>query len=77
MTDTKYLIRMYTPKRNETLKTRMYEGNAQGALAIMSAWILDAQTIANNIEDTVCVRVNGGCENFLSACSYVEPEVRQ
>ena len=77
MTDTKYLIRMYAPKRNETLKTRMYEGNAQGALAIMSAWILDAQTIANNIEDTVCVRVNGGCENFLSACSYVEPEVKQ
>ena len=77
MTDVKYRIMMYAPKRNETIRARMYEGNAQGALEIMSAWILDAQTIANNIDDTVCVRVNGGCENFLSACSYVEPEEKQ
>ena len=77
MTNVKYRIMMYAPGRNETLRARMYEGNAQGALEIMSAWILDAQTIANNIEDTVCVRVNGGCENFLSACSYVDPQEKQ
>ena len=78
MTDAKYRISMYALKGDVLLKERMYEGNAQGALAIMSAWIQDAQTVANIIGDIVCVRARGeGKSGLLSAYNYVDPEVKQ
>ena len=78
MTDAKYRITMYALKGDVLLKERTYEGNAQCALAIMGAWIQDAQTVANIIEDTVCVRASGeGKGALLSAYHYVDPEVKQ
>ena len=78
MTDTEYRITMYALKGDVLLKKRIYEGNAQCALAIMGAWIQDAQTVANIIKDTVCVRASGeGKDGLLSAYHYVDPEVKQ
>ena len=79
MTDAKYRIEMYAlDKRETSFKEQIYEGNAQGALAIMSAWIQDAQTVANIIGDIVCVRACGeGNGDLLSAYNYVDPEVKQ
>ena len=78
MTNAEYRITMYALKRDVLLKERMYEGNAQCALAIMGAWEQDAQTIANIIGDTVCVRASGeGKGILLSAYNYVDPEVKQ
>ena len=78
MTNAEYRITMYALKRDVLLKERTYEGNAQCALAIMGAWEQDAQTIANIIGDTVCVRASGeGKGILLSAYNYVDPEVKQ
>ena len=80
MTEAKYRIAMHTlvDKGDVLLKERTYEGNAQCALAIMGAWIQDAQTIANIIGDTVCVRASGeGKGNLLSAYHYVDPQEKQ
>ena len=73
MTNVEYRIRMYTPERNETLRARMYKGNAQGALAIMSAWILDAQTIANVLDCTMYVVLEGTSNIIMSASAYIDP----
>ena len=79
MTDAKYRISMYALKGDLLLKERMYEGNAQCALAIMGAWIQDAQTIANIIGDIVCVRASGEEDkgDLLSAYHYVDPQEKQ
>ena len=78
MTNAEYRITMYALKRDVLLKERTYEGNAQDALAIMSAWEQDAQTVANIIGDTLCVRASGeGKGILLSAYHYVDPEVKQ
>lgn len=77
MTNAEYRIRMYALKGDVPLKERTYEGNAQGALAIIGAWEQDAQTIANIIEDIVCVRASGRGKDILSAYYYVDPEVKQ
>ena len=80
MTEAKYRIAMHTlvDKGDISFKEQTYEGNAQGALAIMSAWIQDAQTIANIIGDIVCVYAKGEDKgDLLTAYSYVEPEVKQ
>ena len=78
MTNAEYRISMYALKGDVLLKERMYEGNAQCALAIMGAWMQDAQTIANIIGDIVCVRACGeGNGDLLTAYSYVDPEVKQ
>ena len=81
MTDSEYRIEMHAlDKRDTSFKEQIYEGSVQGALAIMSAWIHDAQTIANIIGETVCVYATSKGkekEDMLSAYSYVDPEVKQ
>ena len=81
MTDSEYRIEMHALDKGDTsFKEQMYEGSIQGALAIMSVWIQDAQTIANIIGKTVCVYAKSEgkkTEYLLTAYSYVDPEVKQ
>ena len=80
MTNAEYRITMYALKRDVLLKERTYEGNAQCALAIMGAWIQDAQTIANIIGDVVCVNMTDRDKHNPGSCNligYFDPQEKQ
>ena len=73
MTDAEYRITMYALKGDVLLKERTYEGNAQCALAIMGAWIQDAQTVANVLDCTMYVVLEGTGNVIVSASAYIDP----
>ena len=74
MTDAKYRIYMRRIGENEILKEEEYDnGGVQGALATMSAWVQDAQTVANVLNRTIYVVLEGTGEVIVSASAYVDP----
>ena len=80
MTEAKYGIRMKVLGATENLKERTYEGSAQSAFVIMSAWMQDAQILANIIGDVVCVNMTDRDKHNPGSCNligYFDPEVKQ
>ena len=74
MTDAKYRIYMRRIGENEILKEEEYDnGSVLDALATMSAWVQDAQTVANVLDCTMYVALNGMREVIVSASTYVDP----
>ena len=74
MTDAKYRIYMRRIGYNEILKEEEYEnGGAQDALATMSAWVQDAQTVANVLDCPIYVELEGIRKIVVSASIYVDP----
>ena len=74
MTDAKYRIYMRRIGENEILKEEEYDnGGVQDALATMSAWVQDAQTVANVLNRTMYVALEGTGEVIVSASAYVDP----
>ena len=74
MTDAKYRIYMRRIGENEVLKEEEYDnGGALDALATMSAWVQDAQTVANVLNCTMYVALEGTGEVIVSASAYVDP----
>ena len=74
MTDAKYRIYMRRLGENEILKEKEYEnGGAQDALATMSAWVQDAQTVANVLDCPIYVELEGIRKIVVSASIYVDP----
>ena len=74
MTDAKYRIYMRRVGENEVLKEKEYDnGGVQDALATMSAWIQDAQTVANVLNRTIYVVLEGTGEVIVSASTYIDP----
>ena len=74
MTDAKYRIYMRRIGENEILKEEEYDnGGVQDALATMSAWVQDAQTVANVLNRTIYVALEGTGEVIVSASAYVDP----
>ena len=74
MTDAKYRIYMRRIGENEILKEKEYDnGGVQDALAIMSAWVQDAQTVANVLNRTIYVALEGTGEVIVSASAYIDP----
>ena len=80
MTEAKYRITMKVLGSVENLKERTYEGSAQGAFVIMSAWMQDAQIVANIIRDVVYVNMTDKDEHNPRGCDligYVDPCEKQ
>ena len=74
MTDAKYRIYMRRIGENEILKEEEYDnGGVQDALATMSAWVQDAQTVANVLNCTMYVALEGTGEVIMSASAYIDP----
>ena len=74
MTDAKYRIYMRRIGENEILKEKEYNnGGVQDALATMSAWVQDAQTVANVLNRTINVALEGTGNVIVSASAYVDP----
>ena len=74
MTDAKYRIYMRRIGENEILKEEEYNnGGVLDALATMSAWVQDAQTVANVLNRTINVALEGTGEVIVSASAYVDP----
>ena len=74
MTDAKYRIYMRRIGYNEILKEEEYEnGGAQDALATMSAWVQDAQTVANVLNCTMYVALEGTGKIIVTASAYIDP----
>ena len=74
MTDAKYRIYMRRIGENEILKEEEYnKGGVQDALATMSAWVQDAQTVANVLNCTINVVLEGTGEVIVSASAYIDP----
>ena len=74
MTDAKYRIYMRRIGENEILKEEEYDnGSVLDALATMSAWVQDAQTVANVLDCTMYVALEGTGEVIVSASAYVDP----
>ena len=74
MTDAKYRIYMRRIGENEILKEEEYDnGGVLDALAIMSAWVQDAQTVANVLNRTIYVALEGTGNVIVSASTYIDP----
>ena len=74
MTDAKYRIYMRRIGENEVLKEEEYDnGSVLDALATMSAWVQDAQTVANVLDCSIYVELNGMREIIVSASTYIDP----
>ena len=74
MTDAKYRIYMRRIGENEILKEEEYDnGGVQDALATMSAWIQDAQTVANVLDCSIYVELKSMREIIVSAATYIDP----
>lgn len=74
MTDAKYRIYMRRIGENEILKEEEYDnGGVQDALATMSAWVQDAQTVANVLNCTMYVALEGTGAIIVSASAYIDP----
>ena len=74
MTDAKYRIYMRRIGENEVLKEEEYDnGGVQDALATMSAWVQDAQTVANVLNCTMYVALEGTGKIIVTASAYVDP----
>lgn len=74
MTDAKYRIYMRRIGENEILKEEEYNnGSVLDALATMSAWVQDAQTVANVLNCTMYVALEGTGEIIVSASTYIDP----
>ena len=74
MTDAKYRMYMRRIGENEILKEEEYDnGGVQDALATMSAWVQDAQTVANVLNRTIYVVLEGTGEVIVSASTYIDP----
>ena len=74
MTDAKYRIYMRRIGENEILKEKEYNnGGVQDALATMSAWVQDAQTVANVLDCTIYVVLEGTGNIIVSASAYIDP----
>ena len=74
MTDAKYRIYMRRIGKDENLKEEEYDsGGVQDALATMSAWVQDAQTVANVLNCTINVVLEGTGEVIVSASAYIDP----
>ena len=74
MTDAKYRIYMRRIGENEILKEKEYDsGGVQDALATMSAWVQDAQTVANVLDCAIYVALEGTGEFIVSASTYIDP----
>ena len=78
MTDAKYRIYMRRVGEDEILKEEEYDnGSLQGAFVIMSAWIQDAQTVANVFNCSIYVELKSMREITVSASAYINPIRRQ
>lgn len=74
MTDAKYRMYMRRIGENEILKEEEYDnGSVLDALATMSAWVQDAQTVANVLNCTMYVALEGTGEVIVSASTYIDP----
>ena len=74
MTNAKYRIYMRRIGENEVLKEIEYDnGGVQDALATMSAWVQDAQTVANVLDCTMYVALEGTSNIIVSASAYIDP----
>ena len=74
MTDAKYRIYMRRIGENEVLNEEEYDnGSVLDALATMSAWVQDAQTVANVIDCSIYVELKSMREIIVSASAYVDP----
>ena len=74
MTEAKYRIYMRRIGENEVLKEKEYDnGGVQDALATMSAWVQDAQTVANVLDCTMYVALEGTSNIIVSASAYIDP----
>ena len=74
MTDAKYRIYMRRIGENEILKEEEYDkGSVLDALATMSAWVQDAQTVANVLNCTMYVALEGTGEVIVTASAYIDP----
>ena len=78
MTDAKYRIYMRRIGENEILKEEEYDkGGVLDALATMSAWVQDAQTVANVHDCAIYVELEGTGNIIVSASAYIDPIRRQ
>ena len=74
MTDAKYRIYMRRIGEDEILKEKEYDnGGVQDALATMSAWVQDAQTVANVLDCTIYVELESMREIIVLAKAYIDP----
>ena len=74
MTDAKYRIYMRRIGENEILKEEEYDnGGVLDALATMSAWVQDAQTVANVLDCAIYVELEGTGNVIMSASTYIDP----
>ena len=74
MTDAKYRIYMRRIGENEILKEEEYDnGSVLDALATMSAWVQDAQTVANVLDCSIYVELKSMREIIVSASTYIDP----
>ena len=74
MTDAKYRIYMRRIGYDEILKEEEYDnGGVQDALATMSAWVQDAQTVANVLNCTMYVALEGTGKIIVTASAYIDP----
>lgn len=74
MTDAKYRMYMRRIGENEVLKEKEYDnGGVQDALATMSAWAQDAQTVANVLDCAIYVELEGTGNIIVSASAYIDP----
>ena len=72
MTNAKYRIYMRRIGENEILKEEEYDnGGVLNALATMSAWVQDAQTVANVLDCTMYVELEGIRNVVVSA--HIDP----
>ena len=72
MTDAKYRIYMRRIGENEILKEKEYDnGGVQDALATMGTWVQDAQTVANVLDCTMYVELEGIRNIVVSA--HIDP----
>ena len=74
MTDAKYRIYMRRIGEDEILKEEEDDnGGVQDALATMSAWVQDAQTVANVLDCSIYVELKSMREIIVSASTYIDP----
>ena len=72
MTEAKYRIYMRRIGENETLKEKEYNnGGVLDALATMSAWVQDAQTVANVLDCSLYVEMRSMRE--IAVFAYIDP----
>ena len=74
MTNAEYRIYMRRIGYDEILKEEEYDnGGVQDALATMSAWVQDAQTVANVLDCTIYVALEGTGKIIVTASAYIDP----